>query len=123
MALPLEKTILGVIPNINAVLSDFEYLPQTKGRRVEGKYFIGSKFAPIKSFSPKYRDALHATVEPVTLEKIKAQCCEGKLGGFQLIPWQSEGVALLLAIDALCIARVWVGFIPLGSLPSLECEK
>lgn len=121
MALPIEKTILGIIPSIHDVLSDFEYVPQIKGRRVSGKYFVGSKFAKIKSFSPQYRDALHAAVEPVVLEKIKAHCCEGKLGGFQLIPWKSEGVALLLAIDALSIANVWVGFIPLDSLPTLEC--
>lgn len=122
MALPIEKTILGMIPDLSTVLSDFEYLSRADTRRA-GKYFLGSKSAQIKSFSPKLRDALHVTINPDLVPKIQAHCCEGKIGGLQLIPWVSEGVALLLAMDKAMIAHVWVGFIPLEVLPTVNAGE
>lgn len=119
--LPVEKTILGIIPNINDVLSNFEYLPKTHRARVE-KYFLDSKFEGIKSFSAQYRDALHVSISTELQEKIAARCCEGKIGGFYLIPWAKDGHALLMVKDSLFIAYVWVGFIPLDSLPTIKSE-
>lgn len=121
MSLPIEKTLLGVVPNLDSVLSGFEYLPKGDSR-LSNKYFISSKFEGIKSFSSQYRNALYADLNPELVDKIQANCCEGKIGAFRLIPWKSEGVALLLADDKLMIASPWICFIPLDSLPTIESK-
>ena len=64
---------------------------------------------------------LHLWAKPMPKIKreVESFCCEGKIGGFHLIPW--EDTVLLLANDSMMIANPWLSHLTELDLKVKKC--
>lgn len=131
----IKRTSFGIVASLDIFFDKYLYGREVKvppggmwplGRQYNegppGFYFLGSDY-PLKIHSfaspPAQGAALVVRPIPEILKEVQKRCCEGRVGGFRVIPWAHTGHALVCASDAVHIANPWLGFVPLGSIPDL----
>lgn len=126
-----RQTLFGIVPNLDFFFEEFVYgLSYHQPHRGSGThhprgfYFMSSEHASISSWYREgknpFKGALYVKPKRDIGIVVRNMCCEANIGSFSLIPWPSEGHALVKANDRLQIANPFLGFVPLEALPEIN---
>jgi hypothetical protein len=132
----IKKTYFGVVTDISEIFERFLYCHDAtfhpdRGSltpRPEGFYFCPGRGTTVETWlnwgKPRPKSG-NLSVKPTykVATAVLKRSMEGKIGGFQIIPWEHAGHALIIGSDSTGIASVWLAFIPLDKLPTINQDN